>query len=307
MARKTKNIAASVHQRLLNKAKESSRPFNEILQHFAIERFIYRLSKSPHADRFILKGALMFPVWAGSMSRPTMDIDLLGNIENSTDLIVTVFKDVCETEVQNDGIVFHKDTVTATRITEDADYKGVRVLLRGNLSIVQLFIQIDIGFGDVIIPKPYRVKYPVLLNFPPPELDGYTMESTVAEKFQAMVKLDLFNSRMKDFYDIWFFSRRFDFKGETLIEAIEKTFEKTFEKRKTPLISEPSIFNPMFMKDDTKQAQWQGFIKKTKLTDASISFEDVAVGIKIFLRPVVVSMINQQIFRLFWTAPGPWG
>jgi hypothetical protein len=302
MAGKTKNIAASVHQRLLNKSKESSRPFNEILQHFAIERFIYRFSKSPHADRFILKGALMFSAWTGSMSRPTMDIDLLGNIENSTDLIVTVFKDACETEVENDGIVFHKDTVTATRITEDADYKGVRILVRGNLSSIRLFLQIDIGFGDVIIPKPDRVKYPVLLDFPPPELDGYTMESTIAEKFQAMVKLGLFNSRMKDFYDIWFLSRRFDFKGKTLIEAIEKTFEK----RKTPLISEPSIFNPTFMKDDTKQAQWQGFIKKTKLIDAPTSFEDVAVGIKVFLQPVVVSMINRQTFRLFWAAPGPW-
>jgi len=302
MAGKTKNIAASVHQRLLNKSKESSRPFNEILQHFAIERFIYRFSKSPHADRFILKGALMFSAWTGSMSRPTMDIDLLGNIENSTDLIVTVFKDACETEVENDGIVFHKDTVTATRITEDADYKGVRILVRGNLSSIRLFLQIDIGFGDVIIPKPDRVKYPVLLDFPPPELDGYTMESTIAEKFQAMVKLGLFNSRMKDFYDIWFLSRRFDFKGKTLIEAIEKTFEK----RKTPFISEPSIFNPTFMKDDTKQAQWQGFIKKTKLIDAPTSFEDVAVGIKVFLQPVVVSMINRQTFRLFWAAPGPW-
>ena len=302
MAGKTKNIAASVHQRLLNKARESSRPFNEILQHFAIERFIYRLSKSPHTDRFILKGALMFSAWTGSMSRPTMDIDLLGNIENSTDLIVAVFKDACETEVENDGIVFHKDTVTATRITEDADYKGVRVLLRGNLSSIRLFLQIDIGFGDVIIPKPDIVKYPVLLDFPPPELYGYTMESTVAEKFQAMVKLGLLNSRMKDFYDIWFLSRRFDFKGDTLIEAIEKTFEK----RKTPLISEPSIFNPTFIKDNTKQVQWQGFIKKTNLTGAPPSFEDVAAGIKIFLQPVAVSMINRQTFRLFWVAPGPW-
>ncbi|MBN1471303.1 MAG: nucleotidyl transferase AbiEii/AbiGii toxin family protein [Syntrophaceae bacterium] len=302
MAGKTKNIAASVHQRLLNKARESSRPFNEILQHFAIERFIYRLSKSPHADRFILKGALMFSAWTGSMSRPTMDIDLLGNIENSTDLIVAVFKDACETEVEKDGIVFNKDTVTATRITEDADYKGVRVLLRGNLSSIRLFLQIDIGFGDVIIPKPDIVKYPVLLDFPPPELYGYTMESTVAEKFQAMVKLGLLNSRMKDFYDIWFLSRRFDFKGDTLIKAIEKTFEK----RKTALISEPSIFNPTFIKDNTKQAQWQGFIKKTNLTGAPASFEDVAADIKIFLQPVVVSMINRQTFRLFWAAPGPW-
>jgi hypothetical protein len=302
MAAKTKNIAASVRQRLLNKAKESSRPFNEILQHFAIERFIYRLSKSPHADRFILKGALMFSAWTRSMSRPTMDIDLLGKIKNSTDLIVAVFKDACKTEVENDGIVFHKDTVTATRITEDADYSGVRVLLRGNLSSIRLFLQIDIGFGDVIIPKPDRVKYPVLLDFPPAELNGYTMESTVAEKFQAMVKLGSLNSRMKDFYDIWFLSRMFDFKGQMLAEAIEKTFEK----RKTPITSEPTIFNPPFMKDENKQAQWMGFITKAKLGDAPTSFESVATDIKVFLQPVVASIIDRQTFQLFWAAPGPW-
>lgn len=302
MTGKTKNIAASVHQRLLNKAKESSRPFNEFIQHFAIERFIYRLSKSPYADRFILKGALMFSAWTGSMSRPTMDIDLLGNIENSIDFIVTVFKGACETEVENDGIVFHKDTVTATSITEDADYKGVRVLLRGNLSNMRLFLQIDIGFGDIIIPKPTIIKYPVLLDFPPPVLNGYTMESTIAEKFQAMVKLGLLNSRMKDFYDIWFLSRRFDFKGETLLEAIEKTFNK----RKTAIIIEPTIFNPIFVKDETKQAQWHGFIEKTKLSDAPTSFNNVLGCLKLFLQPVVISMINQQTFQLYWVAPGPW-
>ena len=302
MAAKTKNMAASVHQRLLNKARESSHPFNEILQHFAIERFIYRLSKSPHADRFVLKGALMFSAWTGSMSRPTMDIDLLGKIENNLELIAAVVKDACDTEVDDDGIVFHKDTVTATRITEDADYKGVRILLRGNLGSIRLLLQIDVGFGDVVIPGPGKIKYPVLLDFPPPELDGYTMESTVAEKFQAMVKLGLLNSRMKDFYDIWFLSRTFDFRGETLIEAIEKTFEK----RKTPLIDEPTVFNLTFMKDDTKQVQWRGFVEKTKLTDAPLSFEDIAAGIKDFLQPIVDSIINNRTFQSFWTAPGPW-
>ena len=302
MAAKNKNMAASVHQRLLNKARETSHPFNEILQHFAIERFIYRLSKSPHADRFVLKGALMFSAWTGSMSRPTMDIDLLGRTENNLERIAAVVKDTCDTEVDDDGIVFHKDTVIATRITEDADYKGVRILLRGNLGNIRLFLQIDVGFGDVIIPGPGKVKYPVLLDFPPPELRGYTMESTIAEKFQAMVKLGLLNSRMKDFYDIWFLSRMFDFSGETLVEAIEKTFEK----RKTLLINEPTVFNLTFMKDDTKQAQWKGFIEKTKLTDSPLSFEDIAAGIKDFLQPIVDSIINNRTFQSFWAAPGPW-
>ena len=147
------NIAASVHQPLLNKAKESSRPFNELLQYFAIERFIYRLSKSPHADQFILKGALMFSAWCGPASRPTMDIDLLGKIDNRIDTITTVMKDACLTDVEPDGISFDAETVEAVRITEDAEYEGVRVRVRGSLGKARVSIQIDIGFGDVIVPN----------------------------------------------------------------------------------------------------------------------------------------------------------
>jgi hypothetical protein len=161
---------------------------------------------------------------------------------------------------------------------------------------------VDIGFGDVIIPIPSRVQYPALLDFPTPEMNGYTMESTIAEKFQTMVKHGLLNSRMKDFFDIWFLSNRFDFKGEILTEAIEKTFEN----RKTPLTSDPTIFNPLFIKDDTKQTQWAGFTDKAKLVDAPISFEDVANDIKVFLQPIVTSINHRQTFQLFWAAPGPW-
>lgn len=126
MAKNIKNTAASVHQRLLNKARESSRPFNALLQHFAIERFIYRLSRSPRADSFILKGALMFLAWSGPGARPTMDIDLLGRIDNSLELIIAVMKDACDMDVEADGMSFHAETVTAARITEDAEYEGVR-------------------------------------------------------------------------------------------------------------------------------------------------------------------------------------
>lgn len=175
-------------------------------------------------------------------------------------------------------------------------------MLRGNLGSIRLFLQIDVGFGDAVIPGPKKVKHPVLLDFPPPELHGYTMESTIAEKFQAMVKLGLLSSRMKDFYDIWFLSRMFDFSGEPLTEAIEKTFER----RNTPLTNEPTVFNLTFMKDDTKQAQWEGFIEKAKLTDAPLSFEDIAAGIKDFLQPILDTMIKNRTFQLFWTAPGPW-
>jgi len=220
MAKSIANLPASVHQRLLNKAKESSRPFNELLQYFAIERFIYRISKSPHADQFILKGALMFSAWCGPESRPTMDIDLLGKIDNQLDTVTAAMKDACLTDVRPDGMSFDADTVDAVRITEDAEYEGVRVRVRGSVGKIRVSIQIDIGFGDVIVPNASMVSYPAFLGFPAPELNGYTMESTIAEKFQAMVKLGVLNSRMKDFYDIWFLSRTFDFKGVILGEAI---------------------------------------------------------------------------------------
>jgi len=198
-----KNIAASVHQRLLNKAKDSNHPFNEILQYFTIERFIYRLSKSPHAEKFILKGALMFIAWNTSLSRPTKDIDLLGRINNSVEEIVSVVTDVCEQDVESDGISFDTDTISAMRITEDTDYEGVRVRVQGTLGTIRLSLQIDTGFGDVIVPKASKIVYPTILDFPAPKLKGYSMESTIAEKFQAMVKLGILNSRMKDFYDVW--------------------------------------------------------------------------------------------------------
>jgi len=248
-----KNIAASVHQRLLNKAKDSNHPFNEILQYFTIERFIYRLSKSPHAEKFILKGALMFIAWNTSLSRPTKDIDLLGRINNSveeivsvvTDVceqdveIVSVVTDVCEQDVESDGISFDTDTISAMRITEDTDYEGVRVRVQGTLGTIRLSLQIDTGFGDVIVPKASKIVYPTILDFPAPKLKGYSMESTIAEKFQAMVKLGILNSRMKDFYDVWLLSKQFDYKGRMLSTAIQKTFENQRQK---------SLLNPQSLR-----------------------------------------------------------
>ena len=188
MVKKIKNISASVHEKLLRMARETSRPFNELLQLFAIERFIYRLSKSPHSDKFILKGALMFSVWSGPVSRPTMDIDLLGKISNSLEEIQSVMRDACKMDVEDDGMVFNEETLSAAGITLDAEYEGVRVRIQGKLGNARVSLQIDIGFGDVIVPGPGKVAYPTLLDFPSPELNGYTMETTIAEKCQTMVK-----------------------------------------------------------------------------------------------------------------------
>jgi len=302
MAPNIRDTVASVHQRLLNKARESSSPFNEILQRFAIERFIYRLSKSPHADEFILKGALMLSVWSGPASRPTMDMDFLGRISNSLEAIVIAIRDVCGMNVEADGMSYDADTVAATRITEDAEYEGVRARVRGGLGNARVSLQMDIGFGDVIVPAPRKVVYPGLLDFPVSELNGYTMESTIAEKFQAMVKLGILNSRMKDFYDIWMLSRAFDFRGEILAEAVEKTFEN----RNTPITVTPTVFDPWFAKAGDKKVQWQGFARKAKLAGAPETFEDAVAAVKVFLEPVIVSLAGKRTFRGIWNAPGPW-
>jgi len=297
-----KNIAASVHQRLLNKAKESNRPFNEILQYYTIERFIYRLSNSPHAEKFILKGALMFIVWNTSLSRPTKDIDLLGRINNSVEDIVTAVKDVCAQDVESDGISFNTDTISAMRITEDTDYKGMRVRVQGTLGTIRLFLQIDIGFGDVIVPKASKIVYPTILDFPAPKLKGYSMESTIAEKFQAMVKLGILNSRMKDFYDIWLLSKQFDYKGRMLSTAIQKTFEN----RKTEIPIESAIFKDSFNYDRMKEAQWKAFVKKTKLDNAPETFVEAIAAVKAFIIPIIAALVDGKIFQKTWIAPGPW-
>ena len=302
MTKGVKNLAASVHQRLLDKARKSSRPFNELLQYFAIERFIYRISKSSYADGFILKGALMFSALSGPLTRPTMDIDLLGKIDNKIETITGAMKEACLMAVEADGISFNSETIEAIRITEDAEYEGIRVRVHGSLGNARVSIQIDIGFGDVIIPNPETVSYPALLDFPAPELKGYTIESTIAEKFQAMVKLGVVNSRMKDFYDIWMLSRTLNFNGEILAEAVEKTFEN----RKTTVNPNAAIFNPSFGKNRTRNVQWQGFIEKAKLINAPESFEDVIAEIKLFLKPIASSIGRQRIFTRTWTAPGPW-
>ena len=298
----TKKIAASVRQRLLNKARETKRPFSELLQYFAMERFLYRLSKSHHSDKFVLKGALMLTVWQVPFSRPTMDIDLLGRIDNDMKVIIDMTKDVCTREVEPDGVIFDVDSVTGERITEDADYEGVRIRFRGELDTARISMQLDIGFGDVVVPLAEPVDYPTILDPPGPHLYGYSMESTVAEKFEAMVKLGLLNSRMKDFFDIGLLSRQFDFEGHTLQEAVKVTFST----RGTNIPSTPTVFTPDFAKDATKDAQWRAFVRKNQLTNIPRDFQATVSSVATFLSPIVEGLANNQHIQSSWKAFGPW-
>lgn len=302
MTRREPDIAASVRQRLLNKARASGRPFNELLQYFAMERFLYRLSKSVHADKFVLKGALVFTVWQAPVTRPTMDIDLLGITGNSVDAIAAIAKVVCGQDVEPDGLAFDPGSVEAARIVEDADYAGVRVRLRGTLGVARIAMQLDIGFGDVVIPKPEPVDYPAILDFPAPALKGYSRESAIAEKFETMVKLGVLNSRVKDFFDIWLLSRQFNFDGPILTQAVAKTFVT----RGMVMPVSPVALTGVFANEPAKQTQWQGFIRKSSLRAAPASFVEVVEGISNFLGPVAGAIAKGEILNGTWKAPGPW-
>ncbi len=297
----TKNIGASVRQRLLNKARETGRPFSELLQYFAMERFLYRLSQSPHADKFILKGALMLAAWKAPLLRPTMDIDLLGRTANDIEAIVAIVKELCAVVVQpEDGLVFDADTVHGERIAEAAEYEGVRVRFRATLDAARIPMQLDIGFGDVLVPAAIPTIYPTILHLPAPHLLGYSRETAVAEKFEAMVKLGELNSRMKDFFDLWLLARSFDFDGSRLSEAIEKTFNR----RGTVLPNgEPVALRGEFSGNPQKRAQWVGFIRRMKLRDVP-ALTEIVDELRAFLLPVIQALPAREHFHFKWLASG---
>lgn len=300
--RQYKNIGTSIRQRLLTKARETNRPFSELLQYFAMERFLYRLSKSSYADHFILKGALMLTVWEAPLSRPTMDIDFLGRIENSLKTLVKVTRGICQQEVEPDGIVFDATEVDAEYIAEDAGYEGIRIRFRGSLDTARFVIQLDVGFGDIIVPSPESMNYPTILDLPTPQLRGYSRETTIAEKFEAMVKLGILNSRMKDFFDIWLISRQFDFDGSVLAKAIKKIFST----RGTKIPAEPLALTDAFAKDATKATQWRGFVRRNRLSEAPKDLAEVIASIGAFLKPISESLAAGHVFKSIWKAPGPW-
>ncbi|MHC4891282.1 MAG: nucleotidyl transferase AbiEii/AbiGii toxin family protein, partial [Planctomycetota bacterium] len=258
--------------------------------------------KSPHTDNFVLKGALMLPVWEAPLSRPTIDIDLLGRTDNSIEAIAAVTKDICLQEVEPDGIAFDVNSIEGVHITEDADYEGVRVRFRGCLETAQFAMQLDIGFGDVVVPSPELMDYPTILDLPGPELRGYSRESTIAEKFEAMVKLGILNSRMKDFFDIWLMSRHYDFDGRTLTAAIAKTFST----RGTDIPSEPTVLSNSFTEDATKAAQWRAFIRRNRLANVPNEFGEILNTLVAFLGPIAKSLAADRSYKATWKASGPW-
>lgn len=300
--RPPKDIAASVRGRLEQKARAGDRPFEELLQYYAMERLLYRLTMSPYAERFVLKGALMLAVWRAAAYRPTRDIDLLGRMPNDVESVVAVFRDVCQQSVEEDGLLFDSERVQGRIIKEDADYAGVRVTFLGHLQRSRLPMQIDVGFGDVVSPQPGLIDYPALLDFKAPRLLSYPRETLIAEKFEAMTLLGELNTRMKDFFDIWLLSRQFDFDGASLGESIQKTFAH----RGTTISSTPAAWTDDFVRDGTKQTQWTAFMRKSRIVNSPAVFSEVVERVREFLQPLAAAIETEQPFHMVWKAPGPW-
>lgn len=300
--RKPTNVAASVRARLAKNAKAQGRPFQEVLQYFAMERFLARLSNSDHCDKFILKGGLMFAVWNSSYTRPTKDIDFLAYMANDVNAVADVVREICRIDDQTDAIQFDPKTVAPVVIKEDSDYEGVRVTFLGHLESARINMQIDMGFGDVVSPEPKMLTYPTILDHSAPQIRGYPAETVVAEKFQAMVQLGLLNSRLRDFYDIWSMSRQFEFNGNTLQHALENTFSH----RATEMEPNPIAFQEAFTEDSGKKSQWTGFCRKSKIESAPKNLSAMISEIAVFLTPVARAIVDQRTFDRNWKPSGPW-
>jgi len=298
-----KNIEASVRGRLQDQARKTNRPFAEILQSYGMERFLYRFSQTRYGKSFVLKGALMFTVWGVPERRTTVDIDLLGRFDNEIEKIEEVIREACHAKVPADGLRFDATTVKGRRIKEGAEDAGVRIKFFGFLEKSEIPMQIDIGFGDVITPKPSGVDYPTILDFPAPHLRGYTFESVIAEKFEAMVKLGTVNSRMKDFYDVWLMMRQFDIEGKRIVAAIKATFKH----RHTSLPSGKPLFaEQIYDKKSVPATMWKGFLRKGHLKTAPDNLAAVAVAIEEFLTEPVTAIVSGNELSTLWHAPGPW-
>jgi predicted nucleotidyltransferase component of viral defense system len=298
-----RNLAASVRQRLLNIAKRDGEAFDLVLTRYALERLLFRLGQSKYHNQFLLKGAMLFAVWGGEAHRPTRDIDLLGFGTSELPQVVKIFQDICQEAVEPDGLEFLPDTIRAIEIREDQEYQGVRVLFEARLENAVIPIQIDIGYGDAVTPAPESINYPTVLDFSAPKLRAYPIYTVVAEKFQAMVWLGIANSRMKDFYDLWFIMQKFPFEGEVLSAAIEATFAR----RKTQLPTEaPLALTQAFANDAAKQTQWKAFLRKNALLVDDLTFPDIITALHAFLMPPTLASAQRLGFNASWPARGSW-
>lgn len=289
------NDAIEIRTKLTRIAKEAKRPTQEILQYYAMERFLYRLSRSEYREKFVLKGGLLFTAWNFNNFRVTQDVDLLGMTQNHPEHIAGICQEICSLEAE-DGVIFDPATITTLSITPNSEYSGVQVKFKGKLGPAKLHMRVDIGFADAVYPKPTAFVFPTILERSAPHLLGYTQESVIAEKVDAMLQLGELNSRMKDFYDIWYLANRAAFEMPVLAQALNATFLR----RKTQIPNDPHIFSDQFRTNPTKQKQWENFCLQNRFVETPDFFQ-LMKELSIFLEPIIAELASDCKTTLKWS------
>jgi len=295
-----RDLAASVKYRLLTVAKGESEQLQRVLIRYAIERLLYRLSVSPHATAFILKGAILASTWEGGAYRPTKDLDLLGHGDNSPQALAKVFRDIAHAHVEPDGLIFDPESVAAKPIPDEARTAGVRVHIVAHMGKARIPVQVDVGFGDRVTPDPVTIEFPRMLDFPAPRIRAYPPETVVAEKYEALVRLGMRTGRIKDFYDLWYLATHFSFQGSVL----QRATRNTFRARGRPVPSEgPVALTDEFAADPSKQALWRAFTARSGVTSPG-DLRNVLALLRSFLVPVGMNTPSRHTG--VWPPGGPW-
>ena len=299
------NTTASIRARLLNRAKSEGTEFQLYLVRYACERFLYRLGVSGARDQCVLKGASLLAVWMEEPYRATRDIDILAFGANDEETVRGVMSTVCNVPCPEDGLLFDIDTLDVSAIRDDQRYGGQRARMRAILGTARISVQVDFGFGDAVTPGPEEARLPTLIEgLPEPFLRTYPKVSAIAEKFESMVQLEIRNSRMKDFYDIWALSEAFAFDGPELQQALERCFER----RGTSWTAEmPDALTPAFYSDMDLRPRWTAYGRQGGLLNPPpIVFEDIGVRMQSFMGAVRDAILSDESFAMHWPVGGPW-
>ncbi len=294
--------AESIRHRLRNEFRARGEEMSLGLQRYAVERFLYRLGRSQHRERFILKGSMLFAIW-GKAYRPTRDIDFTGYGSPAAHDVIRAFYDICTTPDDVDQIVFDTDGIMAEPIRDGSEYPGLRITLRARLGGSSIPLQVDVGFGNAIVPGPEETECRTILGDPPPRILAYPCEAVVAEKFHALVTLGERNSRYKDFYDLRALSKEFAFERATLGRAVKATFD-----RRATLMTEglPVALTGSFYSDESRALQWRNYVRRNDLGPVPEDFRQVGEQLVRFLQPIWGDIVMQNAPHGDWQPGGPW-
>lgn len=272
MNQHTKNFGRSVKTRLLNVSKTEGILYQTLLTRYFQERLLYRLSVSRYKDRFLLKGGALLYAYEKLKARPTLDIDFLGQqISRDRDNIKNVFTELCDIECREDGVKFNRNSVRVEEIALEKEYNGVRAHIEVSLDTAKQVISMDVGFGDIVTPGPVDLSYPLLLeDLPEVQVLAYSLETVVAEKYQAMIDHSVENSRMKDFFDVYRILKSGKIDQRTLQDAITATFKN----RGTAMTTDHKLFDPTFATDSKRNMMWNSYLKKIRYNQ-KLTFEEI--------------------------------